>query len=140
MTLAWKEASSIGEAEINSGVLFPALKLQGELKDMELLACFWMKGLMEVRYENSRDDQLILRKTTRKTEHLSGDYSSYPETFDLACRDVILHCKGTRARISCAEFDPFGCSVSILMNPGMPGNGLTEEDLLRTAEAFLPRL
>ncbi len=135
--LEWKEADSVEEAQSLSGVLFPDLSGNPVIRSMELAACFYMSGLLELRYEDNSDNSLIIRKTGRRTPKLSGDYSSYPCSYDLPCKGVILHCRGTEEHVSCCEFDPFGGSVSIQMNPGMIGQGLAKPDLLDLAGAFI---
>ena len=97
---------------------------------------FAMPGIIEARYHNGTD-RLIIRKTCRDTERLSGDYNTYPAAFEHPAGSFILQCRGTEDSVNTAEFRVIGGCASIVMNSGEPGRGLSPEELDALAAQFI---
>ncbi len=132
----WKQTSTLAEAESLSGISYPEIDPRLLPAGMKPEAYFCMNGLIEVRYGNGTDT-LIIRRTNRSADNLTGDYNSYPASFDYDLNGMILHCNGTKEYVNNAEFTPYIGLVSIVMNPGQPGKGLPLRVLCALAEQFL---
>jgi hypothetical protein len=132
----WKQTDDKRSAEEISGVLFPEIREDALPSDMKPDTWFAMPGIIEARFHNG-EDRLIIRRTNRDTERLSGDYNSYPVSFEHPAGSFILQCRGTEDSVNTAEFRVFGGCASIVMNPGQPGRGLSPEQLETLAALFL---
>ncbi len=132
----WKQTSDKQTAEEISGVLFPDIKADALPSGMTLETWFAMPGIIEARYRNGTD-KLVIRRTSRDTERLSGDYNTYPASFEHPAGSFVLACRGTDDSVNTAEFRVFGGCASIVMNPGAAGRGLSLKELEALASQFL---
>ena len=132
----WKQTDDKQTAEEISGVLFPDIRKDVLPSGMTFDTWFAMPGIIEARYHNGTD-RLIIRKTCRDTERLSGDYNTYPAAFEHPAGSFILQCRGTADSVNTAEFNVLGGRASIVMHPGIPGKGLSLKQLEALAAQFI---
>ncbi|MBQ9327460.1 MAG: hypothetical protein IJ225_02860 [Solobacterium sp.] len=132
----WKRTASLDEAMLYAGIPFPIIPPGMFPEGIQSVEYFCMDRLIECSGKGS-GGSLAIRKTTRLAEHLSGDYNAYPASYDYELRGTLIHCRGTEDRINTAELSPLGCQVSVVMNPGRPGSGLTPEDLAGLLQYFI---
>ena len=127
----WVETYSLDEAVTNSGVSFTPPVEQAIPEGLRLKTFRYRDGMIEAAYCDSDGNvKMRIRKSYNTTGvELSGDYSSYSNTWDLVLKGVTLQCKGDGVTINAAYFSNWYDNYSIVYNPGLEGQGLTPDQL-----------
>ena len=126
MANPWQEAKSAEEAARNAGL--EGFTLPESLicfpEGYESLVIRWMDGLAEARYV--ADDCVLLLRKGLGSEDVSGDYNSYPDTWDVNWKGLNIQCCGQNGAVRLARWYFGGNAYSLSFDAGTPTGGLSE--------------
>ena len=109
----WSEAADAEEAAQGAGL--------DSFMVPEALFCFpngfegpafqYTKGLAQAQYQDGQN-RLVLRKGLGE-EDISGDYTAYPETWEINWKGLSIQCSGAEGKVGLARWSVDGCSFSL---------------------------